>query len=450
MLQAGKGQASDNFINDYYMTPGARANATIELLEEIHNSESPADRIIGKYFKHRKYIGSKDRGFIASLTYNILRHKLQLEWLIEQNGFSTSPRLLILAGLCLLDKEKPFEVEHRFNGGKYSPDKLSNKEKDFLENLDSSQIHKAPLNIRSNIPAWLISYLDRSFGKNLEREIAELNKEAPLDLRINTLKSNSQEVLNIIKKEGFDAFFTPISPIGIRILERRPIFTLDVFKNGFVEVQDEGSQIVSLLVGARPGEKIVDFCAGAGGKTLSLAAQMRNKGRIYAFDVSEKRLDELKKRLKRGGVSNVQVKQIESENDQYLKRLKSEIDRVVLDVPCSGSGTWRRNPDAKYRLTREKLQDYISIQSHILDSACRLVKPGGYLFYITCSMLQDENENQIKAFLSRSRDFEIIDISELINKNIKADLKTNDNFLGLSPHKTNTDGFFIAAMKKRS
>ena len=259
-----------------------------------------------------------------------------------------------------------------------------------------------PRAVANDLPDWLEPYLERVFGKSLEREMAALNAPAPIDLRVNLLKTDRETARRALAAEGVRAEPTPWSPLGLRLSERMPLSGLTAFKDGLVEVQDEGSQLAALLADARPGMRVVDFCAGAGGKTLALAAGMDNRGQLVACDVSARRLERAAQRLRRAGVSNVERRALASERDKWVKRHAGGFDRVLVDAPCIGTGTWRRNPDAKWRSRPEDLAELIERQQQILRSAARLVRPGGRLVYATCSLLREEDEAQVGS-LSRRR-----------------------------------------------
>ncbi|MEZ5690783.1 MAG: RsmB/NOP family class I SAM-dependent RNA methyltransferase [Rickettsiales bacterium] len=438
------------------MTPSARIQSSIELFDQILDSwqtekRFPADKLIERYFKSRRYIGSKDRGFIAELVYWALRHKAEIEWYLENGNQICEGRSFVIVTLILKDNKTLKDIVTLCDGEKYSPAKLNGKEQDFIENL--IQIKRPtepdiPKNIRLNYPIWLEDKLVERFAENLEAAMLTMNEQAPTDLRVNTLKISRDELLTKLQKEGFDCEATPISPLGIRLKKRMPIFTSEYFKKGCFEVQDEGSQILALLTEAKPAMKVIDFCAGAGGKTLAIAAMMNNKGRILAWDKSEKRLDQIKPRLKRAGVDNVQTHVISSEHDSFIKRHKSSADRVLVDAPCSGSGTWRRNPDLKWRFNENDLNEVTAIQQSILQSSARLTKEGGRLIYATCSLFRDENENQIENFLNNNNSFRLLPASEALKDNIAVNQLCDTPYFIVSPYRNNTDGFFAAILER--
>ena len=268
-----------------------------------------------------------------------------------------------------------------------------------------------PRAVANDIPEWLEPHLARAFGKELEREMAALNTAAPIDLRVNLLKADRETARRALLAEGIAAEPTPLSPIGLRLRKRAPLSGLAAFKAGLFDVQDEGSQIAALIAGARPGMRVVDFCAGAGGKTLALAAGMANRGKLIACDVSDYRLERAALRLRRAGVDNVERRALSSEHDKWVKHHTRRFDRVFVDAPCLGTGTWRRNPDAKWRAQPDDLEELIERQQQILRSASRLVRPGGRLIYATCSLLHEEDEAQADAFLAQTEDFALVPAS---------------------------------------
>ncbi len=432
--------------------PG-RIAAAIELLTECEVSWAcpsplPADIIIHRYFKTRRYIGSKDRGAIAALTYFVIRHHATLQWWAERHQ-QTTPRSLVIAALILHQKEKLAGLESLFDGDEFAPAPLSTEEKKYAKSLMGQPlVHlHMPNHVRYNYPLWMEEALHTSLGEHWQDEIAALNQEAPVDLRTNTLLTSRDALLEALKKENYDVAPTPLSPIGIRMTTRTPIFTSQYFKQGWFEMQDEGSQFIGLLLNAKPGWKVIDFCAGAGGKTLALAADMKNKGRILAWDTSAKRLEQMTLRLRRAHVDNVQRHVITSEQDAFIKRHKQSADAVLVDAPCSGSGTWRRNPDLKWRTSEKDLQELMDIQRRILVSAARLVKPNGYLLYVTCSLLQSENERQIEAFLQHNEKFRVVLENEVWNKFPQRIIRQGNPFR-LTPHQDSTDGFFASLLQR--
>ncbi len=303
--------------------------------------------------------------------------------------------------------------------------------------------------VASDVPEWLEPGLDRVFGLGLEREMAALNAPAPIDLRVNLLKADRETVRRALAAEGVRAEPTPWSPLGLRLAARAPLSGLQAFKDGLFDVQDEGSQLAALLAGARPGMRVVDFCAGAGGKTLALAAGMANRGKLVACDVSARRLERAGLRLRRAGVGNVERRVLSSENDKWVKRHAGGFDLVFVDVPCLGTGTWRRNPDAKWRARPEDLAELALRQQQILRSAARLVRPGGRLVYATCSLLREEDAAQAEAFLAASPDFALVPAARTWGETIGGASPGGEDYLFLTPARHGTDGFFVALFERR-
>jgi 16S rRNA (cytosine967-C5)-methyltransferase len=306
-----------------------------------------------------------------------------------------------------------------------------------------------PPEARGNFPGWLRPSLERALGRDLSREMTAMQDEAGLDLRVNLLKAEREAVYVALAKQGVELARTKLSPIGLRLFERLPLGQLELFKSGAIEVQDEGSQIAALLADARPGMRVVDFCAGAGGKTLALAAQMNNRGHLVAADVAERRLERATQRLRRAGISIVQRQPLTNQRDKWVKRHAQGFDRVFVDAPCTGTGTWRRNPDAKWRLRPEDVAELPVLQADILDSAQRLVKPGGRLIYATCSLLMEEDEDQIAKFLETHDDFFLVPIRDIWTDVIGGDCPARGDTLRLSPARNSTDGFFVAVMERK-
>lgn len=435
------------------MLEAARLNASIELLtqcEAAWNAERPmpSDIIINRYFKERRFIGSKDRGAIAAFCYLVIRHYAALNWHAQEHNMEGMRALCIAAFLLIHQKPLP-ELHLTFNGERFSPEKLSRQEADFAKAIAGrTLLHRdMPDPVRYNYPAWLNGMLQSSLGEQWREAIIALNQEAPVDLRTNTLHTTRDALLEALRKEGFKVEPTSLSPIGIRMQTRAPIFTSEYFKRGWFEMQDEGSQLVTQMLDVQPGQKIIDFCAGAGGKTLALAAAMRNKGRILAWDTSEKRLGQMAERLRRAKVDNVQTHVLASESDPFLKRHKGSADAVIVDAPCSGSGTWRRNPDMKWRFRPQDIEELTATQKRILESAAKLVKTGGYLLYITCSFLEAENESQLETFLSQNKNFGVVTAHNLCSK-ITPRATIRDGIVRLTPLQDGTDGFFASLLQR--
>jgi 16S rRNA (cytosine967-C5)-methyltransferase len=436
------------------MTPGARLQAAIELLDRILSSEAPADAVIAAYLRERRYIGAGDRREVIERTYAVLRRRAALGWWIARNGAAVelSGRTLMIAALALIEQWSADRIAGSFDGGRYRPEPLSKPERLLAHALRGETIEHPdqPRFVRLEYPEWLEPKLLDAFGARLEEEMTALMAEAPLDLRVNLLKATLPQARAALVEAGLDPVETPFSPWGLRLPDRVALGQLDAFQAGLVEVQDEGSQLIALLTEAKPGMRVCDFCAGAGGKALALAAAMSNKGYVTACDVLPGRLDRSAVRLKRAGVHNVERVPLENERDPWVKRHKARFDRVLVDAPCTGIGTWRRNPDAKWRLNPERLAELVQLQARILASAARLVKPGGRLVYATCSLLPEENETQVQSFLMSHAEFAQVPVAEVWATHLSAPVPSFDPSLTLTPASHGTDGFFLAVLERKA
>lgn len=432
------------------VTPAARLLATLEILAEVEASARPVDGIVSAFFRAHRRMGDRDRGAVLELVQNLLRHRARLDWWLERQGGRPTPRGRLLAFLALAQKRTPEELAELFKGADVARAIPTQKERSLIASFMGCAVEHPdmPEAVRLECPAWAEGRLRRRFGAAFSEEMAAMLRPAPLDLRVNPLKSSREAMLAALRDLGIRAEPAPLSPFGIRIEERLSLASLPMLKEGAVEIQDEGSQLVALLVDARPGERVVDFCAGAGGKTLCIAAQMNNKGHIVACDVSEGRLERGAERFRRAGLHNIQTRLLSSESDKWIKRHKGGYDRVLVDAPCSGTGTWRRNPDARWSGDGEEgLAKLVAQQARILASAARLVKPGGRLVYATCSLLPEENEGQVDAFLAANPAFRALSIAE-----IAPGLATSAHpvHLSLTPGHHGTDGFFAAVMQRQA
>jgi len=386
------------------MTPAARVQAAIDVLADIAAIPRPADALLSGFFRSRRYIGAKDRAVIAARVYQVLRRHARLSWWLERNGAEPTPRSLVIADLLLGDGETATSVFPHFDGSRYGPKRLTSDEVALTHRLAgrSLETFAMPDGVRFECPAWAESLLRERFGGRFAEEMLASLEPGSLDLRINTLKTTVDQALARLAEEGVSATPTRWSPVGIRVVGRPPLATLGSFQDGWVEIQDEGSQLVAALVDARAGHQVVDFCAGAGGKTLAMGASMQNRGRIIACDVLENRLGRAAERFRRGGLHNAETRVLSSTRDTWVRRHKRKFDRVLVDAPCSGTGTWRRNPDSRWRSLGPDLEQLQELQATLLASASRLVRRGGRLIYATCSLLSAENEAQVERFLGET------------------------------------------------
>ena len=427
------------------MKPGAQIAAAIDILATINDAwqqgeRVPVDGVLARHYKQNRYIGSKDRQVISAYIYFVLRNGATLEWWLEKAKMASSPRLLLLLTLLFRDKLEKTQITTLFSGDDYCPMRLFEEEYNLIDKYLGKPLldESLPDAVRFNYPEWMEARLKAVFADTMPAEMAALNTEAPVDLRINTLKSTRDAAIAQLSSIGMHPRATPHSALGIRLSKREPVMTTKLYNEGALEIQDEGSQILASLVEASEGQKVIDLCAGAGGKTLAIAARMNNKGRILACDVHEKRLAQMKARLARAGVNNVTTQVITSENDSFLKRHRDSADWVLTDVPCSGSGTWRRNPDLKWRMSEKDLEEILEKQTRILASAARLVKVGGRLVYATCSLFKDENEEQIERLLKDNPQFTLVQNHPL----------APTGYLRMTPHQHDTDGFFAAILQR--
>lgn len=402
------------------MKDSARIQTAIEILDLLFEFRQPADNAINTYFRTHRYIGGTDRRVISDLVWRTLRCYGRLSSLSAEKLTGRA------AVMMLLSYEKQ-DIETLFDGQKYAPAQPEAKEKAFLKTLPPV-FPSAEL----ECPDWLKNKIS-------PRDIVAMSNEAPFDLRVNTLKTDREQVLELLTQSGIKAEKTPFAPNGIRIKERVNLSSMPLYRDGLIEVQDEGSQIVSLLTQAKAGQTVIDWCAGAGGKTLAMSAMMRAKGTIYAVDNDPKRMRDLPDRACRAAANNVIVL-----NDYNNLKM---YDLVLVDAPCTGSGTWRRSADARWRITPQQSAGIIKTQREILDKACRFVKKGGKLFYITCSLDPAENENQVRAFLQSHNDFKLEDLSPVL-ENLTGQKRT-DKTVRLNPSVFQTDGFFAASFIKK-
>ncbi|MBL8691239.1 MAG: RsmB/NOP family class I SAM-dependent RNA methyltransferase, partial [Rhodospirillaceae bacterium] len=382
--------------------------------------------------------------------FGVLRRRARLDWHLRESGYRDvlDARRRVLADVIVADGRSLDAVDQLFAAGPHATGKLSHREEELAGKLVGRTLD-AP-DAPPEAPYWLAEKLRALYGERFNEEMSALNRTAPFDLRTNLLKAKDRdEALAALKAEGIEAEPTHLSPLGLRLPARKPIEHWTAFRQGQVEVQDEGSQIVALLVDAKPGMKVVDYCAGAGGKTLALAAAMNNQGRLVACDTSEGRLERSRVRLKRAGVHNVETHLL-APGDKWAKRQSGGFDRVLVDAPCSGSGTWRRNPDARWRYGPDDIEGLVSEQKQILDRAAKLVKTGGRLIYATCALLKEENEDQVASVLETHPGFRQIPVGEIWPGTVGGSAPTSEPSLRLSPAAHGTDGFFVAVMEKAS
>lgn len=433
------------------MTPSARIQAGIELWQAVEATpEAPADAIANAWFRARRFIGAADRRVVSDRLWAMLRAAPRLVWHLRRAHAPIGPRTLMLAHLVLAEGASADALAGLFNAARHGPASLAGPERRALAALAGRALHDPamPEATRLGVPDWLLPRLAARFGSRLAEEMTALDAAAPTDLRANLLKTTREEARAALAAEGIATEATPFSPWGLRAEGRPPVTASRAFRAGLVEIQDEGSQLIAAMLDTRPGMRVCDFCAGAAGKTLALAATMANRGQIVAADVSAVRLEAAAKRLRRAGVSNVERRLI-GPGARWLKRAASGFERVLVDAPCTGTGTWRRRPDARLRLAETDLLDLAQKQSVILDRAARLVKPGGVLVYATCSVLAEENEGQVDGFLSRMPGFAVLPL-EVVRARSAIALPGEGPYLSLTPARHGTDGFFAVALVREA
>jgi 16S rRNA (cytosine967-C5)-methyltransferase len=434
------------------VTPAARVQAQIEVLGSILSGRVPADRILGDYLRARRYVGSKDRRAIQDAVYGVLRNLAKLTWWCARSGRDTpDARTLVLAAQALLERSETAQAAALFDGGPYGPAPLSAEETATLAALIGQRLESALQDpaTRLELPAWLLPRLEAAFGPALEVELHALNRDAPVDLRVNALAGDLETARAALAAEGIEAAPVPGVPLALRLTARRPVQAMQTFRAGLIEVQDAGSQIAAQLCAARPGMAVADICAGGGGKTLALAAAMENRGHLVALDVAQGRLDRSAARLRRAGVSIVERRVLP--DAAWLRAQAAAFDLVLVDAPCSGSGAWRRDPYARWQLDEEQLARYAQAQADSLEQAAGLVRPGGRLVYVTCSLLPEENEVRVQAFLQTHDGFSVQPAAEAWAAAVlpmPPESPFKGPYVQLTPARHGTDGFFVAVLAR--
>lgn len=416
------------------MLPAARIQAVIELLAGVIASDRPADAVISAYFRDRRFIGSKDRAAINTRVYRLIRSYHRLGWWVKQSGGPVDARALVIADLMIGGEQSMASIDDIFSGEQFAPPPLTEAGRALAAALEKKDLDDPamPLRERTECPDWAFSRLQRSLGAGYEAEMKAMLATAPMDLRVNLIKAPRDDVLARLKKEGLEVEAGKHSPTAIRAFGRPQITHHPLYLDGTIEIQDEGSQMIAHLADAKPGEQVADYCAGAGGKTLALGAAMQNKGRVVALDVMDRRLEKAKLRFRRAGLHNIETHALGVAGDKWPKRHKDYFDLVLVDAPCTGTGTWRREPDKRWRHLGPSFDNLLPLQREILENAARLVKPGGRLVYATCSLLNDENEDQVNAFLQKNPAFGL-----------------SGEMMKLTPARNDTDGFFAAVLRRQ-
>ena len=436
------------------MTPAARLSAAIEVIEAIDSQRVPAAKALKEWGTAHRFAGSGDRAAISGLVYDVLRRQASSAWIMGQD--TARARLL---GMLRLERGLSTDaIAALCDGSRFAPSPLSEAERSALS---SNSLDDATAHIAGDYPEWLDAHLAEVFGDDRAAEAAAMASRAPLDLRVNTLKAQRDKVL--AATAHLNTMPTKWSPVGLRIeisadARNIGIHAEEAFIKGLIEVQDEGSQLAALLSAAKPGEQVIDLCAGAGGKTLALAAMMGGKGRLIATDGDKRQLAPIHERLSRAGVHNCEVRTPKGQgkdDGDALSDIRSTADLVMIDAPCTGTGTWRRNPDAKWRMRPGALEVRLKAQGQVLDRAASLVKPGGRIAYVTCSVLPAENGDQVRQFLARQPDFAVVPPAETVaalwdkaDEFAAATLQSPEGLL-MTPRRTGTDGFFVSVLRKK-
>jgi 16S rRNA (cytosine967-C5)-methyltransferase len=420
------------------MHPNALVEAATELVHRVLRFEHPADRVVADYFREQRALGSRERHSLGDTVYAVLRRLPLWRHFAASGSGELERRLALLAW--------------QGNAG-FLRAAMSEAESAWLERCRAVPPQTLPESLRHNLPSWFAERMQAQLGDAFWPWVEAIDGPATLDLRVNVAKAGRDEAMARLSAAGLVVEPTPYSPVGLRVAGKPSLQKLDVFTDGWIEVQDEGSQLLALLTGARRGEMVVDFCAGGGGKTLAIGAQMRNTGRLYAFDVSGHRLAALKPRLARSGLSNVYPVHIAHERDDRIKRLAGKVDRVLVDAPCTGLGTLRRHPDLKWRQTPQALAELGVTQRAVLAAAARLLKPGGRLVYATCSPLVEEDEAVAAEFdAAQAQSFQRLPVLEILQRAQVGDpgALVHGDDLRLWTHRHGTDGFFAAAWERRT
>lgn len=422
------------------MTPSARIQAAIEILDGLAKTAQPADRYLRDWFGARRYAGSKDRAGVSEHVFDVLRRRAYFSWRMGEGA-----RASMLASLLQIGKS-PAEIETLFSGAPYAPASLTDEER---ARLSAEPKEEPPPHVHGEYPEWLEEQLTREFGPDLPQEMSAMLSRAPVDLRVNPLRATREAILEGLRSLEVQCHATPYSPYGIRVPSAKGLAALrhtQFFETGAFEIQDEGSQIASILCGAKPGSNVLDLAAGAGGKSLALASIMQNRGDILAYDIDETRLKELRPRARRAGADIIRVTNKKGGPDWG----KGKFEIVLADAPCSGSGTWRRSPEQKWRLTPERLAELRRIQGDMLSEAARHVGEGGRLIYVTCSVLPSENEDIVAAFLTHHPDFAILPAVDVWRAETGQEPPPGmGQFFRASPLKCATDGFFVCIMRAK-
>jgi len=434
------------------MRDAARIQTAIEILENISKSRVPMDNALRDYLKNRRYIGSKDRKYIVEMVYDCVRATARLGWWLDHSKVEDTPRHRVIAFLALSGLTA-HDIEIRFVEETHCPAPLNEVETKLMHQLIGQSFENDEMGeaVKAECPPVYEERLKALWGDDFVSQMQAMLEPAPLDLRVNTIKLTRDEAQNSLKKDDVETIKTPYAPNGLRSIGKPYMSATKAFHKGFVEIQDEGSQLISFVCNVKPGMRVLDYCAGGGGKTLGLAAAMEGKGIIYACDNDSRRLEKGRRRYKKADVHNIEVRSLEEEkNRKWLRRQKGAMDIVLVDAPCSSSGTWRRNPDLRWTQYGPSIEEIKQSQAEILERVADKVKIGGRLVYATCSLFTEENEEQIGAFLDNHPEYEMVNIEENWPEHKESQNPKTGQYLRLTPKDHKTDGFFTAVLTRIS
>ncbi len=428
------------------MKPASRIHTSIEILDTIIKAPVPMDGAIGDYMRSRRYVGSKDRSNVVERVYGVMRAHARLGWWMERMKLEDGPRSRVLLWVSLVEVRDAKRIADLFDGSKYAPDVLSPQEIKTVHKLVEQDLeHKdMPEAVRIECPASYEATLRAFFGDSFMAEMAAMMEPATLDLRVNDFLKDKEVVKELLAKDDIESDDTPYSPWGLRCRSKAFLSKSKAMQKGFIAIQDEGSQLIVHHCDVKPGMQVLDYCAGGGGKTLALANAMKRKGRVVAMDIDGRRLERGRQRFRKAHLADIiEVRPLSDEkNRKWLRRQKQSFDVALLDVPCSGTGTWRRNPDLRWQHFGPTLEELLVTQAEILDKVAGVVKPGGKLVYATCSLLPEENEDQIERFLADHPEFEVAPLDESRG--------LGSPYMRLTPLRQQTDGFFTAVMVRKT
>jgi len=433
------------------MTPSARLSAVVELLDTIFGTTGRAEQVVGGYFRTRRYAGSKDRRWVSEFLYSVLRRMGEIDWTLEKLGLEQTNRMRAIVATVVLDQQDIESVIETNFVGTHALDVPTEEEATALRTLTDIDAAEMPNHVKGNFPSWIVDKLQTQYGDRSLDIMAAYTDRAPVTFRVNSLKATRDDVLKQMTDEGIEVRKTELSPIGIIIENRQNLAAHSLLKDGILEIQDEAAQVSALLAEAGPGLQVVDYCAGGGGKTLAMGANMANEGQIYALDIEARRMRDVASRCKRANLHIVQSHVLVDElpEESVLHRLPGKMDIVFVDAPCSGSGSWRRQPEQRWHLTEERLVELQDMQIDILNKASDLVAPGGKLVYATCSILSDENGEQIKRFLADHPEFKVHNASQAWS-DAEIGGEMSGEFMELTPETQGTDGFFTAILLRNA